>query len=225
LYGVRPALVPNSVDIERFEVVPNSSIARMRSVHGLSAETLLFSGFYAYPPNREAIDFLVKSIMPALRKRHPCANLALTGGGAPYDEAWIKNTGALPYENFAAFVAGCGIAVAPIFSGSGTRLKVLEAMAAGLPLVATDKAVEGLGLRGGEHFLKASSESDFVNAIDCLYKEPAIAGGLRAKALEKVAEFGWPRIASDFAQTLTSECNRQDPLSFALMANESLPRS
>jgi len=203
LYGLRPVLLVNGVDAERFGRVRRSAIERMRSVHGLGEHTILFSGFYSYPPNRTAVDFLVKSIMPALRKHYKRANLALTGGGAPYRESWINNAGSVPYEDFAAFVAACGIAVAPIFSGSGTRLKVLEAMAAGLPLVATEKAVEGLPLSHGEELLIASSKDEFLAAIVRLFEEPALAASLRAAARKRIAdEFSWKGIIDELVQLI-----------------------
>ncbi len=204
LYEVKPALVPNGVDIDRLSSVSEASISKMRSAHGLDAHTILFSGFYAYPPNREAIDLLVKSIMPALRKRCLAANLALTGGGAPYHEPWIKNAGSVPYEDFTAFVAACGIAAAPIFSGSGTRLKVLEAMAAGLPVVASEKAVEGLGLIDGQHYLRATSVEEFLNAIALLQGDMAIAQRLRLRARAKVQEYSWRAIAQSFASHIST---------------------
>jgi len=211
LYGVKPALLPNGVDIERFAGLVPSATAQARSAYGIGVGTLLFSGFYGYPPNREAVDFLVNLVMPALRKRFRWASLAVTGGGAPYHDSWIRNVGSLPYEDFAAFVAACGIAVAPIFSGSGTRLKVLEAMAAGLPVVATEKAVEGLGLSPGEHFLVASNAGEFLDAIARLFEEPALAAHLRAAARTKISEFSWEGITRSLEQLIgpTKDENRR----------------
>ena len=205
LYGLTPILLPNGVDAERFGAVASDAVERMRSVYALDARTLLFSGFYAYPPNREAVDFLARSVMPAVRERYPSATLALTGGGAPYREPWIRNVGSIPHEDFAAFVAACGVAVAPIFSGSGTRLKILEAMAAGVPVVATEKAAEGLGLRDREHALFAHSPREFASAVGELFENPELAAGLVRAARQKVnAEFSWRTIVSDFEKTVNA---------------------
>ena len=141
--------------------------------------------------------------MPVLRQSHPSAILALTGGGAPHREPWIRNAGSLPYYEFPGFVAACGIAVAPIFSGSGTRLKILEAMAAGIPIVATEKGAEGLGLRHREHFLLANNQKEFVDAIAAIFGNPTLAADLRRSAKQKVnAEFSWLAIARDFEQAI-----------------------
>ncbi len=211
LYGVETAIVPNGVDAERFAGVGADAVARARAAHGLDDRTLLFSGFYAYPPNREAVDFIVTSVMPALRRRYPSATLALTGGGAPYHEPWLRNAGSVPYEDFAAFVAGCAVAIAPIFSGSGTRLKILEAMAAGVPVVATEKAVEGLGLRPREHFMPARSEQEFADAIAALFENPMLAAHLRIGARQMVnAQFVWSAIAGGLEQAIAALSEAQD---------------
>jgi glycosyltransferase involved in cell wall biosynthesis len=202
LYGVKPVLLPNGVDAARFEGVDSEGIVRFRSAFGLDQHTLLFAGFYSYAPNREAIDFLVRSMMPALRERYASATLALTGGGAPYHEPWLRNVGSIAYEDFAEFVAACAVAVAPIFSGSGTRLKILEAMAARIPVVATEKAAEGLDLKHGKDILFANTTDEFVGCIENLFYNPALAAGLRERAAMTVARFSWETIADEFERVL-----------------------
>ncbi len=199
LYGVTPILLPNGVDTKRFVPLESQTLASLRAKYGIDSRTLLFAGFYAYGPNREAIDFLVTSVMPALRQKYPSATLALTGGGAPYREPWTRNAGSLPYDDFAGFVGACGVAVAPIFSGSGTRLKILEAMAAGVPVVATEKAAEGLSLKNGEDILFARDRDEFVGRISELFDNPDFVARLRERARLKVAsKFTWDSIARKF---------------------------
>ncbi|MFZ0245712.1 glycosyltransferase family 4 protein [Candidatus Binatus sp.] len=199
LYGVKPILLPNGVDTKRFAPLDRQTIASLRAKYGIDSRTLLFAGFYAYGPNREAIDFLVTSVMPALRHSHPSATLALTGGGAPYHEPWIRNAGSIPYDDFAGFVGACGVAVAPIFSGSGTRLKILEAMAAGIPVVATEKAAEGLSLKHGEDILFARDGDEFVRRISELFDSPDFVARLCERGrLKAASKFSWDGIARKF---------------------------
>ena len=202
LYSVRPVLLPNGVDMERFGKFNSKNITRLKAAYGLTDHTLLFAGFYAYGPNREAIDFLVKSLMPKLRVRYPSATLALTGGGAPYNEPWLRNVGCIPYNDFASFMAACGVAVAPIFSGSGTRLKILEALAAGLPVVATEKAAEGLSLTHSEDILFARNIDEFVNCLGELFDKPARAVALRERSAISVQRFSWHTIVKNFESFL-----------------------
>jgi glycosyltransferase involved in cell wall biosynthesis len=204
LYGVRPILLPNGVDVERFTDPDPNAVDRLKKLYRLDGHTLLFAGFYAYDPNREAIDFLVRSVMPALRERYPSATLALTGGGAPYHEPWIRNVGSIAYDDFAPFVAACGIAVAPIFSGSGTRLKILEAMAAGIPVLATEKAAEGLSLTHGEDILFAGDKDDFVRSLAELFENPCLAANVCERARVTIAKFSWQAIVNEFERALYS---------------------
>jgi polysaccharide biosynthesis protein PslH len=200
LYGVKPALLPNGVDIAQFAKVNPEKAARLRATYQLDDRTLLFAGFYSYAPNRDAIDLLVRSIMPALRERYPSTTLALTGGGAPHCEPWLKNVGPIPYDDFAAFVAACGVAVAPIFSGSGTRLKIIEALAAGLPVVATEKAAEGLSLTDGKDVLFARNTEEFVARLGDLFENPDLAAGLRVHAANTVAKLSWQTVVCDLGR-------------------------
>jgi glycosyltransferase involved in cell wall biosynthesis len=205
LYRVKPSLLPNGVDVERFASPDPVRVERLRQSFRLDMNTVIFAGFYAYKPNREAVDFLVRTVMPSLRQRHSTATLALTGGGAPYHESWIRNVGSVPYEDFPAFVAACGIAVAPIFSGSGTRLKILEAMAAGLPVVATEKAAEGLSLRHGEDVLFAHDKAGFVNCIIHLLASDSLRGQLREAARRKARDqFSWPLLLRNFEYEIST---------------------
>ena len=72
------------------------------------------------------------------------------------------------------------IAVVPLLSGSGTRVKILEAWAAGTPVVSTRIGAEGLPGRDGEHFLLADSPADFAAAIRQLLQDEALAATLSA---------------------------------------------
>ena len=202
LYGVRPTVLPNGVDLERFTNPKPEILERLRLLHHLDRHTLLFTGFYAYGPNREAIDFLVNRVMPSIREHYPSATLALTGGGAPYSEPWIRNVGPIAYDEFAAFVAGCGIAIAPIFSGSGTRLKILEAMAAGIPVVATEKGAEGLPLCDRKDLLLAKNASEFIGSIRELFQHPTFAEALTRRARSTIGAFSWSKIVTEFERII-----------------------
>jgi polysaccharide biosynthesis protein PslH len=92
--------------------------------------------------------------------------------------------------------------VAPIFSGSGTRLKILEAMAAGIPIVATEKAAEGLSLKHGEDILFARNSGDFVRCISDLFSNSILAARLRERSAETVKRFSWRTIVDKFESQL-----------------------
>jgi len=135
-------------------------------------EVVVFSGNLEYHPNISAVRFFRREVWPRLRERWPELVWRLVGKnpGAVrrYTEgdARIQVTGEI--ADAVAELARAKVAVAPILAGSGTRLKILEAWAAGTPVVSTPLGAEGLPVRDGEHLLIAESASDFAQAVSRL---------------------------------------------------------
>jgi len=198
--GVAPErviTVANGVDLERFAFAPRPGGKR-----------LLFLGGLDYHPNRDAADWLLGEIWPLIRGAEPEAELLLAGRGTDtIAEAGLPE-GVIcigdPADVTACF-AGADILLVPLRIGAGTRLKVLEAMAAGLPVATTSRGCEGTLARPGEHLLVADTSRDFASACLRLMAEPALAQRLAANARRLVAEcYSWERIVSALAEELQS---------------------
>jgi glycosyltransferase involved in cell wall biosynthesis len=102
-----------------------------------------------------------------------------------------------------ALAAATAMAV-PLFHGGGTRLKILEAFAAGVPVVSTAKGVEGLDVRDGTHALIAESADEFVDHLVALWRDPTLAGRLAASARAFAAErFSWETVGARVRQAIT----------------------
>jgi glycosyltransferase involved in cell wall biosynthesis len=151
--GATPLVYPNALP---FAVPPPQA----------DEEVVAFSGNLEYHPNRTAVRFFRRDIWPALREtsptlvwrligKNPAAVAEFTGG-----DPRIQVTG--PVEDAIAELARCRAGVVPLLAGSGTRLKILEAWAAGLPVVSTTIGAEGLGARHGEHLLLADDAHSFA---------------------------------------------------------------
>lgn len=187
--GVSWRVVPNGVDTDYFR--PGEPEDRGR-------EGLIFVGRMSWYPNRDAVEWLLEDIWPALAADDPTRSLTLVGSSPPpdverYPESEIRATGFVPdvrpYMNRAA------IYVCPIRTGGGTRLKIVDAMAMGMPLVATGMSVEGLDLEEGRHYLRAESPREFVEAVAKLEEDDRLRGTLAAEArAEAVERFSWSRI-------------------------------
>jgi glycosyltransferase involved in cell wall biosynthesis len=134
-----------------------------------SDEAIVFSGNMEYHPNRSAVSFFRREVWPALRERWPRLVWRLVGKnpGAVHEltrgDSRIELRGAV--EDAISELARCQAAVVPVLAGSGTRLKILEAWAAGLPVVSTRIGAEGLGARPGEHLLTADAAPEFAAAV------------------------------------------------------------
>lgn len=138
---------------------------------GDSAEPrlVLFVGSLAYPPNVSAALFFAREVMPLLQSEHPQWRFAVVGrGGAEALRHQLARCAGTTYvgtvDAVAPWYARCGVVVAPLQAGGGTKLKVLEALCLARALVATREAVRGLGLRDGEHYLGAETAAEFAAA-------------------------------------------------------------
>jgi glycosyltransferase involved in cell wall biosynthesis len=198
LYGSRPGLLPNGVDVERFDQVAPDEIERVKAQHQLTGELVLFMGMYSYPPNREAIDFLVQQVMPRLIERRPDARLVILGGETPYARPWLIQPGRVPHETLPAVIQPCNVGAAPIFSGSGTRLKILEYLAAGLPAVATAKGAEGLALEAGRDLLLAE-DAERVAVAELLGNRERAKAFANAGAQKVREQYSWPAVIQSLA--------------------------
>ncbi len=159
-------------------------------------EAIVFSGNMEYHPNITAVRYFRRRVWPALRERWPRLRWRLVGRNpsavASYTSGDPRIEVVGPVADAVAELARSRVAVVPLLSGSGTRLKILEAWAAGLPVVSTSLGAEGLGARDGETLLLADDAGAFAGAVTRLLtcrdlrRELGKAGRL---LLEK--EFTW----------------------------------
>lgn len=204
IYGIKPLILPNGVDVERFEKVTEEEIHKIKEQYGLRGEVVLFMGLPAFKPNKEAIDFLINSVFPPVVKEFREAKLAIIGGDIEYKRDWLINPGTISFEEVPAFIKACDVCVVPIFSGSGTRLKILEYMAAGRPVISTTKGAEGIAIKDGENILIADDANTFIEKILFLSKHPEIGEkiGNKGKALVR-SNYSWQKIIQDFNKRIS----------------------
>ena len=139
--------------------------------------TILSVGTFKWLPNVEAVKYLVTKVWPLIKKQLPNAVLKIVGN-APTEDVYqyekqdssIQVIGRIPDIRDA--FATSDILMAPVFSGKGTRYKVLEAMASGTPIVATTTAVEGLEVVNGTHVMTSNTPEGMAGlAIELLNNE------------------------------------------------------
>jgi glycosyltransferase involved in cell wall biosynthesis len=158
-------------------------------------ESIVFSGNMEYHPNIDAVRYFRAEIWPPLRERHPELVWRLVGRNPASVAAFTCDPGIEvvgPVPDAIPELARSRIAVVPLRTGSGTRLKILEAWAAGLPVVSTSIGAEGLPAKDGEHLLLADSAAEFVDAVTRLLTCPVLCRSLGAAGrllVEK--EFTW----------------------------------
>lgn len=146
---------------------------------------ILFVGQYLYEPNRDAARRLATEILPLVRRDVPDACLRLVGRG----DHMLDDLRGLPgvvvvgeVDDVGPELAQASVAAVPIRFGSGTRVKILEAFAFGVPVVSTALGAEGLDAKHGEHLILADTAEEFAGACTKLHRDSALSSRLVVSA-------------------------------------------
>ena len=198
--GAAPLVVPNGVDLRRHAFRSDPP----------GGELVLFIGDLSWPPNADGVRWLLSRVWPTVHRRRPGARLRIVGRSAPADLASLAS-GPMNVE-----LAGEGgdardhwraaaVAVVPLLSGGGTRLKILEAAATGVPVVSTHVGAEGLDFVDKTEILRRDEPESFAEAIAGLLSDPGAARLQAQSARARVeSDHGWEAIGRRFANVLAS---------------------
>jgi polysaccharide biosynthesis protein PslH len=166
--------------------------------------TIVFVGTMDYKPNVDAAVWLAKAVFPSIVRRVPAARLLLVGHDTRHrlrplaDGRRIVATGSV--ADVAPLVGDAAVSVAPIRVGSGTRIKILEALALGVPVVSTTLGAEGLDLVPGREILLADAPEAFADAVVRLLTDPATRGAMADAGRAAVARaYDWEGIEARLA--------------------------
>lgn len=191
--GTRVKVVENGVDVDFFR--PQRDVER-------NPAQMLFMGSLDWRPNQDAAVQLLTEILPAVRAEVPHATAVLVGRRPP---EWLRALAAstpgaelhADVPDVRSFLARCGFLTVPLRIGGGSRLKILEALAAGTPVVSTRVGAEGLELEPGRDLLVAETRDEMVNAT--LH---AIRAG---EQLQDTAERGRRQVLARYSWELLAE--------------------
>jgi O-antigen biosynthesis protein len=154
--------------------------------------TMLFLGSFRHDPNRVALDWFIRRVLPAILAREPGARLQIAGSEAPPEHAYAEYSDALDLvghvEDVRDLLERCAVFVCPILTGSGVRVKLLEAFAAGIPVVSTYVGAEGLARQDGELCGLADDPEGFAERVLNVLENPGKAGEMAARARADVEQ-------------------------------------
>jgi glycosyltransferase involved in cell wall biosynthesis len=180
--------------------VDNQTFSPQGSGLGRRTDNVLFFGTLNYGPNKDGIKWFCQDIWPMIHSVEPDVELEIVGIDPPPD---VTALGELPGVKITGFVPdirrklwSATLSIAPLRWGGGTRLKIIEALAAGCPMVSTSAGAEGLDLEDGKEILIADTADDFARAVIDLLQHPAKRAALSAAGQNSAAEkYDWSAIA------------------------------
>ena len=192
-------LVP---DYSRIEVIPNGvEVASYDKVLKQPHRgRIIFTGALTFEPNFHAMEWFSRQVLPRIKSSNPDVELLITGnhqGKKLMDDPNIKLVGYV--DDVRPVIASAWISVAPIFSGGGTRLKILEAFGMQTPVISTSKGAEGLDVQHGKHLIIADTAENFAQETSRLLNDVDLRNELTANAYKLVQDkYDWEVIIPRF---------------------------
>ncbi len=189
-------VLPNAVDLSDYD--GDFGAARPNS--------LVFSGAITYEPNHDAVRHFVGEIYPRIVESMKDVSFRITGDTDGVDPALLPDCSGVEYTghvpDIRPVVAQSWVSVVPLRVGGGTRLKIIESMALGTPVVSTSKGAEGLDVADGENILMADEPREFAARVLELLKSPALRRKIAAGGRRLVeSRYDW-RITGEKLSTL-----------------------
>ena len=183
-------VIPNGVNLTSYQEV----------VEQPQPGSLIFSGALTFAPNYHAMQWFAGEVLPLIVQENPDVRLTITGnhgGKALPDDQRVKLIGYV--DDIRPLIASSWISIAPIFSGGGTRLKILEAFGLQTPVIATSKGAEGLEVQHGKHLLIADSAEAFAHETTRLLIDEDLRYELTENAYRLTKEkYDWQVIIPKF---------------------------
>jgi glycosyltransferase involved in cell wall biosynthesis len=209
------SLVKLGCDPGHVVVIPNGVPSTLLgTVAPRETESLIFAGSITYEANLDAVRYFAREIWPLIRAVRPNARMIVTGGTGRVALGDLAETPGLTFVGREADVrrrvASSAACVVPLRIGAGTRIKILEALAVGTPVVTTTKGAEGLAVRDGSEVLVADTPRAFADQVLRLLAAPDLAARLTGAGRALVArEYTWDVIAPRFEAVLSRAGRRK----------------
>jgi len=204
-------VVDNGVDLDTFLLRKDTG----------TEPRLVYTGWMKYHANNDAAKYFCDEILPAIKKDKPDVIVDIVGK-EPSDEVLklseitgVNVTGAVP--DIRPFISNASVYIVPLRVGGGTRLKILEAMAIGVPIVSTSIGCEGIGLTHGEDILIADTAEEFAAQTLRLLGDAPLRQRLTVNARELVEErFSWKTIGEKLLSAYNMIITEEGPKEISL---------
>jgi glycosyltransferase involved in cell wall biosynthesis len=203
--SAKMTVIPNCIDLSDYwhrDATLKGSSSQARAGERLTSFDLLFSGKMDYRPNVDAVLWFAESIWPRIRAERPAATWAIVGQSIhPRLRRLAKLEGVTMtgrVERVQPYLAGALVYIMPFRIGSGTRLKLLEAMASGLPIVSTSIGAEGYEVADGRELRLADASDEFATAVLYLLDNAKERSHLSRAGDLFVQKYDWRQVVPRF---------------------------
>ena len=199
------SMIPHGVDLEHFEYRGKDGVAArgaIREKYAISKDdiVLVFHGIYSYAPNGEAAQLIGSYILPTLNAKGYQPKCLAVGKYPPEESNHpdLIYTDVVPHV--APYINAADIAVVPLQDGGGTRMKILEYFAAGIPVVATSKGAEGIEVIPGKEIIIEDALDRLVDAVINLIEHPEQRRAIGDAGRKFVESLDWRQIGKSYVQ-------------------------
>ncbi len=190
---IKTSIVPNSIDVDEYR--------EKCSIEGIPFD-ILFTGKMDYRPNVDSAIWFAQAIWPIIRKARPTTTWAIVGQKPTSNIQRLNDLNGVTVTGYvkevAPYMAGAKVFVLPFRVGSGTRLKMIEAMAAGKAIVSTEVGAEGYGFQNNEELIMADEPKQFANAVLNLLSRPEERLRLGQAAVAAAHQYDWRVVIPKF---------------------------
>jgi len=202
--GDRITVIPHGVDTARYRRPRGSQV---RFSYGVAPDVplLFFHGTLHYWPNTQAVRFIAEELLPRIEGRLPGVMVLIAGQSPPTYYRHPRILFAGPVTDLAGHIAAADIALCPVFTGGGTRMKILEYFAAGRPVVSSRKGAEGIRYTPGVELAEADDADAFADAVVALAGDPEARARMGAAARRFVGWYDWTAITRRYLDLYRGE--------------------
>ena len=184
---------PVGVDIDRFEK------AKIPTEYDRNSQIIVFTGTMRYPPNVEAVTWFTKDVFPLIKSNYENTEFFIVGKD-PTDQ--VKNlnnvegvnvTGKV--ESIEPYITHADVSVLPLKQATGIQIKLLEALAAGNPVVSTPTCVTGTEFTDEKHLIVSDSAEDFAKSVCSIFRNPELSENMSMRGKNLInKKYAWPVI-------------------------------
>jgi glycosyltransferase involved in cell wall biosynthesis len=180
-------VVPNFVSYSELETMKHGGLGELEEV--IRDEYIVFHGDFRYYPNREALFNLLKHIMPRIWELYPTIKLVIMGPGLPqFLGERVISLGYVSQKTLYRILCNAGYALVPLLRGGGTRIKILEYMACGVPVISTRVGAEGLSVENFKHIVLVDSIDEFPLMLKMLIENNELRERIKYNAVNLIKE-------------------------------------